>query len=260
MSLPVSGSSAPPSTCCSSLTIPGKRGRTRLAPPQAENAKVSPAKNRPVLAGADFAYIITEMDDGDPPALGYGPRGYSTRYEPDKKRIPFYPWGGVYVITGKRDPAGQAGVDLASLRHITALFEEEVTGPARTPGRYSGREAWSQWLRMLRSARENGPDSPFGHAWDNNLLVHLRYNRSSTVYYLEAMADRHSGAVKRHLDTAAGIYRTILQRLRSQPMPYPGPAEGGIDAYIATVETVAQCEALAVRELRRAADLLNESR
>ena len=33
------------------------------------------ARGRPALAEADSAFVITRLDGGDPPALGYGPKG-----------------------------------------------------------------------------------------------------------------------------------------------------------------------------------------
>lgn len=43
-------------------------------------------------------------------------------------RIDRYPWG-VYVIAEKTTAGNPAEVDLASLHHIIALFNEQAQGP-----------------------------------------------------------------------------------------------------------------------------------
>ena len=64
---------------------------------------------RPVLAEHDHCFIVTALDEGDPPVLGHGTRGKSTQFE-DAVRIGCYPWG-LIVFGEQAPPAGLAEVD-----------------------------------------------------------------------------------------------------------------------------------------------------
>jgi len=202
---------------------------------------------RPVLAEHDHCFIITEVDDGDPPLLGYGTHGKSTQFE-DAVRIACYPWG--LIAFGERStPGDPAEVDLASLRHVIALYNEKVQGPDAPRTRFSGRRAWAEWLRLLRS----------GQGSDNNMLIHLRYGRRSAVAYLREMAGRHAGQTGGHLGAAADLYQRSLDDLMSQGLPYGRVVDGGeapdvVRAdYTAMVERVSGLEAQAIVELEAAA-------
>ena len=200
---------------------------------------------RPVLAEHGHCFLVTAVDDEDPPLLGYGTRGKSTRFE-DAIRIACYPWG-LILFGEKTTPGSPAEVDLASLRHIIALFNEQAQGPDAPKTRFSGRQAWVEWLRLLHSES----------ACDNNMLIHLRYGRRSAVAYLRDMADRHSGSAAEHLLAAADIYQRIVDDLMKQGLPYDlvksGEPEDTVRAeYTAMVERVSRMEAQAVAELEAA--------
>ena len=198
---------------------------------------------KPVLA---YGFIGITTDDQEPPLLGYGTSGKSTQYAQQKTRIDRYPWH-LYVI-GNKIPAGSStDVDLASLRHIVALFNEQAQEADAPKTRFSGRQAWVEWLRLLNA----------GSACGNNMLIHLRYNRRSAVVYLREMIKRHNGATATHLSNAADIYQRILDDLMKQGLPY-GRVKRGEDEqvvraeYTGMVERVSKLEAKAIGELEAA--------
>lgn len=205
------------------------------------------AAGTPVLAEHDQCFIVTAVDSGEPPLLGYGTRGKSTQFQ-EVLRIPSYPWG--LIVFGKRAAPGDSlGVDLASLRHIIALHNEQAQGPEAPATRFSGRQAWTAWVRLLRA----------GSACDNNMLIHLRYNRRSAAAYLRAMTQRHHGDTATHLAAAADLYQRILDEATGQGLPYDRVRKNGEDErtvraeYTAMVERMSAMEARAITELQAAA-------
>ena len=204
------------------------------------------AAGKPVLAEHDHCFIVTAVDGEEPPLLGYGTRGKSTRFE-DVIRIACYPWG-LIVFGEKTTPGDPAEIDLASLRHILALYNERAQGSDAPATRFSGKQAWAEWLRLLRN----------GSACDNNMLIHLRYNRRSAVAYLREMADRYKGNTATRLVGAAELYQRALDDLMKQGLPYGlvkgGEPEHAVRAgYTATIERVSRLEAQAIAELEAAA-------
>jgi hypothetical protein len=204
------------------------------------------ASGRPVLAEHDHCFVVTAVDDGEPPLLGYGTRGKSTQFA-GLLRIGGYPWG--LIVFGDRfAPDSPEQTDVASLRHIIALFNEQAQGTGAPKTRFSGRQAWAEWLRLLRE----------GSACDNNMLLHLRYNRQSAVAYLREMAARHEGAAATHLSGAADLYQRVVDEAMKQGLPYnrvqSGEDEQAVRSeYTAMVERMAAIEAQAVAELESAA-------
>lgn len=204
---------------------------------------------RPVLAKTAHCFIVTGVDDQEPPLLGYGTRGKSTQFLQNTMRIDRYPWG-IYVIAEETMAGNSAEIDLTSLRYIIALFNERAQGPDASKTRFSGRQAWVQWLRLLHS----------GEACDNNMLIHLRYNRRSAVAYLREMAGRHDGTTAIHLGAATDLYQRALEDLTAGELPYPGPTKGGPAAYTNMVERVFKLEANAVAELEAATAIIANKR
>lgn len=146
---------------------------------------------KPVLA---YGFIGTATDDKEPPLFGYGTKGISTQYGQQETRIERYPWH-LYVIGKKTTVSSATDIDLTSLHHIIALFHEQTQKPATSKTRFSGKQAWGEWLRLLRA----------GSACDNNMLVHLGYNRRSAVIYLREMTKRYTGETAKHLSSATDI-------------------------------------------------------
>ena len=211
------------------------------------------AAGKPVLAEHDHCFIVTAVDGEEPPLLGYGTRGKSTRFE-DVIRIACHPWG-LIVFGEKTTPGDPAEADLASLRHIVALYNEQAQGPDALATRFSGKQAWAEWLRLLRS----------GSACDNNMLIHLRYNRRSAVAYLREMANRYDDNTAAHLVAAAKLYQLALDDLMKQGLPWnlvkSGKPEGAVRAgYTATIERVSKLEAQAIAELEAAVASISEKR
>ena len=199
---------------------------------------------KPVLA---YGFVGTAIDDQEPPLLGYGTSGKSTEYAQETGRAEAYPCL-LYTI-GKKIPVGSPEqIDLASLRHIIALFNEEAQGDGAPATRFSGKQAWAEWLRLLRAES----------ACDNNMLIHLRYGRRSAVAYLREMAERHTGVAATHLSSAAGIYQRIVDELMKESMPYDRVQNGEDEktvrsGYTAMVERVSKLEAQAMAEIEAAA-------
>ncbi|MDX2111369.1 MAG: hypothetical protein SFY80_14150 [Verrucomicrobiota bacterium] len=213
---------------------------------------------KPVLAEADHCFIVTRTDGQVPPLLGYGTVGKSTSYQPEPIRINMYPWG--LCIIGKKLPVSDSrSVDVTSLRHILALYHETAQGANAPKTRFSGKRAWLEWERLLDKAMANENKSNCMSPWDNNMLIHLRYNRASAVAYLQAMKNRHTGDTASALGAACVIYQSIVQELEKAELPYPGPTKGGISAYRAMVARVATLEATAMAQLEVAVKSLEKT-
>ena len=199
---------------------------------------------KPVLA---YGFIATSIDDQERPLLGYGISGKSTQYGQQQMRIERYPWH-LYIIGKKTTIGSSTDVDLASLRHIIALFHEHPQESTAPKTRFSGKQAWVEWLRLLHA----------GSACDNNMLIHLRYNRQSAVAYLGEMAKRHNDETAKHLSGAAAIYQKIVDEIMKQGLPYnrvhSGEDEETVRSeYTAMVERVSKWEAQAIAKLEAAA-------
>ena len=217
------------------------------ANPEAEYRRVFPSAiekslrdGKPVLS---YGFIVTGIDEQNPPLLGYSTRGQSTQYEQEKRCNERYPCH-LYVIGNKIPVGSTVDVDLASLRHIIDLFNEKAQGANAPNTRFSGCQAWAEWLSLLRA----------GAACDNNMLIHLRYNRRSAVVYLREMAKRYNGATAAHLSASADIYQRILDELMKQGLPWnrvkSGEAEQTVyEDYTAMVERVSKLEAQAIAEV-----------
>jgi hypothetical protein len=200
-------------------------------------------EGKPVLA---YGFVGTATDQQSPPLLGYGTREKSTQYGQQQTRIGRHPWH-LYVL-GDEIPTGSTrDVDLASLHHIIALFNEQAQETDAPKTRFSGQRAWVEWLRLLRS----------GSACDNNMLIHLRYNRRSAVSYLRDMVTRHEGATATHISAAADVYQRIVEEATRVDLPYHRVKNGDDEQsvrseYTAMVEGISTLEAQAVAELEEA--------
>jgi beta-lactamase regulating signal transducer with metallopeptidase domain len=204
---------------------------------------------KPVLADG---FVITGMDEHEPPLMGYTTNGTSTEYSQKVRRMVGppaqmgqYPWL-LYVAGEKVAPGSADEVDLTSLRHAIALYDEQAQGHGAPSTRLSGRKAWAAWLDLLSKG--------VGH--DNNMLIHLRYNRSSAIVYLEDMALRHTGTAEQHLRSAITAYRRIMDLLNAQPLPYMA-SEDVLNDYSTMVRQVSELESEAISELRKAADAMS---
>ncbi len=204
--------------------------------------KKSLEKGLPVLAEYDHCFIVTSIDNESPPLLGYGSRMPSTRYE-GIIRIQGYPWG-IIVFGEKTASESQAEVDLASLRHIVALFDGQVRD-SMSKTRFSGKQAWKEWLKLLHKRM----------GCDNNMLIHLRYNRHSAIAYLREMAKRFTGKSREHLNAAADLYQQELGLLMKQGLPWNmvrnGKSEQEVNAeFTAMAEQSFKLETKAIAEIK----------
>ena len=200
----------------------------------------------PVLAEHDHCFIVIATDNQEPPLLGYGTRGKSTLFE-NVIRMSCYPWA-LITFGEKTSDTTPEEVDLSSLKYILDLYHEKAQGRNAPETRFSGKQAWEEWLNLLRE----------GHACDNNMLIHLRYNRKSAVSYLRDMAERYNGVTATQLSSAADIYQQILDRLMEQKLPWNRVFQNGEDAsivraeYTTMIEKAAELEARAITELESA--------
>lgn len=215
----------------------------------ATRVEQSLAAGKPVLAEYDHCFIVTGVDDQSPPLIGYGSHMPSTRFE-ENIRLSNYPCG-LLALEKHRTPDSPQQADLTSLQHILALFNEQAQGAHAPETRFSGRRAWAEWLNLLRA----------GSACDNNMLIHLRYNRRSAAAYLDAMRKRYDGSAATHLSAATDLYRQIVDEASKQDLPY-GRVQKGEDMqtvrleYAAMVETISQLEERAISKVEAAAEAL----
>ena len=225
------------------------REKYKADPKSEYNKAFHSAMEKSLLAGKpvlSYGFVCTATDQQDPPLLGYGTSGKSTRYGQQQTRITRYPWH-VYLI-GNKVPASKAtDVDLASLRHAIALFNEKAQGADASKTRFSGRQAWVEWLRLLQA----------GSACDNNMLIHLRSNRRSAVAYLRNMTKRYNGETATRLSAAADIYQRIVDLAMKHGLPYnrvrKGEDENTVRSeYTAMIKRISILEAQAIAELEAA--------
>ncbi len=133
------------------------------------------SQGAPVLAECDHAFVITAMDQENPPLLGYGTHGKSTQFE-ETLRASMYPCG--VLLPGREKPVpSQSEIDFHSLTHVLNRFHAEPA-PNDACTWLCGKRAWEEWIRLQKS----------GIGCDNNMLIHLRYNRGSAAAYLGSMA------------------------------------------------------------------------
>ena len=213
---------------------PAAEYRRTFAPAVAASLRAG----KPVLA---YGFIGTATDDQEPPLLGYGTRGKSTQFSQQPERIDRHPWL-LYVVGEKTLARPAAEVDRASLRHLLALWNEQAQGPDAPKTRFGGRQAWAEWLKLQHA----------GNGHDNNMLIHLRYNRRAAVAYLREMAGRHQGAAATRLTAAAALYQLALDNLNAATLPYGNPEPSTPADYTARCERVFALETAAMAELAHA--------
>jgi len=199
------------------------------------------AEGRPVLAECDHAFVITAMDEEEPPLLGYGTRGKSTQFE-ETLRASMYPCG--LILPGKEQSAASSReVDQASLTQILKHFHSENENASTWR---SGRAAWNSWLELQRA----------GTGCDNNMLIHLRYNRSSAVAYLRSMASRYSGELQSYLNRSVDHYQEAVNLALAQGLPW-NRVQKGEEADTVRAEYTAMCEQIFEHEKLAMNDLEN---
>jgi RNA polymerase sigma factor (sigma-70 family) len=212
---------------------------------------------RPVLGQSDAANVIYGYDST---------RGTITLLWPSPGQPVFgpandgYPWG--ITVPGEAiAPLPQAQAELESLRWAVALWDETAAGTVKdrdTSNLLTGSKAYAKWLELLQQQKDGvglGRD-----AWDNNLVIHLRYNRAAAVEYLDGLAQRHAAA-SAHLRAAADLYQQALDELMVIPFwSQSGDKVAGLEAYTQTIRQTAQREAQAIDHIRQAIPLIDAAR
>lgn len=221
---------------------PARHFRERFRPPITEALRAG----RLPLAFSDHCWLITGLDDGEPPVLGQR----SVSDERERLRPRDYP--DEVIVLGEecaRMPREQA--DVEALRFAVALGRDGVEDRVRAiprcsgqganlppGGRYTGQQAFALWARLLRD-----PELWGEHFYHANVVFHLKINRNSAAPYLRAMAQRHPEPVSSHLRAAVDGYERILHRLSSadtgKEALHSGP---GREALAGLVEEVAKLQ------------------
>jgi len=191
---------------------PARHFRERFQAPITEALRAG----RLPLGFSDHCWLITGLDDGEPPVLGQR----SVSDERERLRPRDYP-DEVIVLGEKCARLPRERADVEALRFAVALGREEAEDriraiprcsgqPANLPpgGRYTGRQAFALWARLLRD-----PELWGEHFYHANVVFQLKISRHRTAPYLRAMAARHPAAVGAHLEAAAALYEQARERL-----------------------------------------------
>ena len=191
---------------------PARHFRERFHAPIEEALRAG----RLALGFSDHCWLITGLDDGEPPVLGQR----SVSNERERLRPRDYP-DEVIVVGEECARLPRERADVEALRFAVALGREEAEDrlqaiprcsgqPANLPpgGRYTGRQAFALWARLLRD-----PELWGEHFYHANVVFHLKINRQSAAPYLRAMAARQPAAVGAHLEAAAALYEQARERL-----------------------------------------------
>ena len=231
---------------------PARHFRERFHAPIEETLRAG----RLPLGFSDHCWLISGLDDGEPPVLGQR----SVSDERERLRPRDYP--DEVIVLGEECPRlPRERADVEALRFAVALGREDAEDriraiprcsgqPASLPpgGRYIGRQAFALWARLLRD-----PELWGEHFYHANVVFHLKINRQSAAPYLRAMAERHSASVSSHLQAAADIYGQILDRLSSADTGKKAMSSTrGREALARLVEEMAAFESEALGSLDKA--------
>jgi len=231
---------------------PARHFRERFQGPIAETLRAGALP----LGFSDHCWLITGLDDGEPPLLGQR----SVSDERERLRPRCYP-DEVIIVGDESEGLPREQADVEAVRFAVALgrdgVEDRIQGIPRCSGqaaslprggRYTGQQAFALWARLLRD-----PELWGEHFYHANVVFHLRINRRSAPPYLRAMAQRHPRRVSTHLQDAAHVYEQILDRLSSADTGKEAlhTAEGR-EALAGLVDEVAALEAEALGGLEKA--------
>ena len=119
----------------------------------------------------------------------------------------------------------------------------------------TGSKAYATWLQLLQQQANGeglGRDS-----WDNNMIFHLRYNRTSAADYLRDLATHQPPAVADHLRTASDLYQQVADDAARAPLwgQFAGNPEvrpQKLQEYTDIIRQASQDEAQAIDEIRQA--------
>lgn len=216
-------------------------------------------QGRPLLGNRAAARVIYGHDQTDSKAIGLWPSPGQPVFGDAGEAYPL----GLVVPGGSSKPLPQAQAEIESLRWAIALGEDTAVSSiasgdklgrpdlTRSPAEvlFTGQKAYAKWLELLADK--------IGVGWDQNIIIHLRYNRLAAVDFLRDVASRQSEEVASHILAAADQYQLVLDDTARAPFcsqfannPELRPQKR--QEYIQMVRRVAQLEAQAIAELRLA--------
>jgi hypothetical protein len=163
------------------------------------------------------------------------------------ERLKTWPWrvlipGESAAVTDRRQ------ADREALEFAVAMIRDEL-GSKLPPNKLTGCKAFELWARLLRDDQHWGE-----HFYHGNVVWRLQENRASTVPYLRAMVQRHTGVAASHLQKAIGIYEEAIQVAEQMNPGKEVMAERpGREALAALVDQVAALEVQAAEAMEQAA-------
>jgi RNA polymerase sigma-70 factor (ECF subfamily) len=230
------------------------------APAKAYQTRFEPAiidainQGFPVLAQQDAAVLATGYDTASHTPVLLWPSPGQPVFGPANNGIP---WG-IYVPGRALTALSPDAAELQSLRWAIALWDEAAAATAKgwdASQILTGSKAYATWLDLLQQQKDGVGRGR--RSWDNNLMIHLRYNRAAAVAYLRDLAARRSGAVADHLSAAASLYQQVLDEANRAPLPTdfrnsPSLLPQKLQEYTDSVRRISQLEAQAINEIRQA--------
>ena len=219
---------------------------------------------RPLLGQRDAARIITGYDKANSTAIGIWPTPGQPVFGDSEEG---YPWG--LIQPGNKIKAiSQKEAELESLRWAVALWEDTAVAsmPSGKLARphikgnpakmlLTGKKAYAKWLELLQGQAEG--IGPGRNAWDQNIIIHLRYNRTAAVNYLTNVAKRQPEAMAHHLRKAADLYQKVLDDTANAPFwsqfgNNPDIRPQKLREYTEMIRRIAKLEARAIAEIKLA--------
>ena len=205
----------------------------------------------PVLGQQDSAVLVSGYDTASRMPILVWPSPGQPAFGPSDNGIP---WG-VFVPGKLVEAMPQDEAELESLKWAVALWDETAATTAKdwdASKILTGSKAFATWLELLQEQKDGvglGRDS-----WDNNMMIHLRYNQSAAIAYLRELAVGHP-AVADDLDAAADLYQQAKDECDRAPFwgrTSPERRSEGLQQYTDIVRRTMQVEGLAVERIRQA--------
>lgn len=208
----------------------------------------------PVLGQQDAAVLVIGYDQTNHTPILVWPSPGQPVFGPSDNGIP---WG-IFVPGKPLEPLTQDQAERESLRWAVSLWDETAAATAKdwdASKILTGSKAYATWLELLQQQKDGvglGRDS-----WDNNLMIHLRYNRAAAVAYLRDLAKRQPAPAADHLRAAADLYQQVLDDANRAPFwgqfnNNPAIRPHKLDEYTQIVRRASLLEAQAIDEIRQA--------
>ncbi|MAF12534.1 hypothetical protein CMK11_18970 [Candidatus Poribacteria bacterium] len=220
------------------------------------------SRGMPGIAQHGTWFVVTDVDDGDPPVIG----AWACGAEREIVRLTDgYPYN-LLVPGDTTRQLDRTTADAEALRYAVALHRDEVLAPSTPDGsRYTVRHAeygerwrtgvktYAAWIEALEDAENLGQAR-----WHRNVVYQLGINRRSAIRYLDAMSERHPESVATHLGAAARSYEAVVRALEGVDLSEDAIASAaGRGALAGVIEEIVELESQAAAEMESAAQALN---